>query len=117
MILLALAAWLSAPGANLLHLLSFQSPTQICSEQGQPGGFYPPGQTPPSPKGSVVLDPLSVHCSYADWLGDGPLTTVPRGWPPTMALLTGVCVIAVVGVVWGALATYRRLARARSRQR
>ena len=107
LLFLAIAAYLSAPAVNVLHLLTFQTPTTICMEQGTPGGFYPPGQTPPSPAGSIVFDPFSIHCSYADWLGEGPVVTVARGWPPLMALMTGACVVAVVCIVWTALRALR----------
>lgn len=105
--LVAVAAYLSAPALNVLHLLTYETPTTICMEQGTPGGFYPPGQTPPSPVGSIVFDPFSIHCSYADWLGEGPLVTVARGWPPLMALMTGACVVAVACIAWTALRALR----------
>lgn len=104
----ALAVALSAPAAHLAHLLATMTPTELCVAQGQPAGFYPPDQEPPEPSGAVVIDPFSVHCFYPDWLGRGPVTTVARGWPPLMALVSLLGLVGAVLSVAAAITVARR---------
>lgn len=105
-------AVLTAPAAQLHHLLQTQTPSEICADAGQPSGFYPPGETPPAAEGRVAFDPYSVHCLYADWLGGGPVETVARGWPLAMAAVAGA---ALVGVAICAMTGARLLVSVRSR--
>lgn len=106
--LLPAIIYLSAPAIHLLHLLTVQPANELCIEQGQPAGFYPPGETIPEPTGRVVLDPFSVHCSYDDWLGQGPIDTVARGWPPVMASLTLIFSVGLVACIWITVRLFRR---------
>ncbi|MFF2053425.1 hypothetical protein ACFVU2_17625 [Leifsonia sp. NPDC058194] len=110
-ILVAAVVFFTAPAAALAHTLSVRSPTELCEEQGQPAGFHPPHQTRAEAVGRVVLDPLSVHCYYDDWLGAGPTVTVARGWPPSMALLALFGLGGAVLSGWVAIVALRRAAR------